>query len=190
LELELARHEWQLLQGVAGDARSLEPALRDLGRADDRATAVEAARRVERVVFAQGLLCEASAAAASALVHCLRRRREHTEDLILCILSDLSAAAPDEHDPEVYGRITTEQCLDEIRLGFPAYVEILETGNNIDSRTASIDLILACGISDAKLKERCLYFLRKAQYLEGLEMYGAVIQASIDDLAGHEGHRN
>ncbi|GIH73501.1 hypothetical protein [Sphaerimonospora thailandensis] len=183
MELELKRHEWRSLQGVSGDAGALESALRALAQAGDRDEAVQAARRVERVIFAQGLLCEASAAAASTLVHCLWRRSEHAEDLILGMLSDISVAVVDEEDPTVYGPTSQEQCLSEIRLGFPMYVEILEAGKSIHSRTACIDLILACGLSDERLRGRSVYFLGKALQLDGLEGHRDVIHASIRELS-------
>ncbi|MFF3764589.1 hypothetical protein ACFYYR_10960 [Streptomyces sp. NPDC001922] len=182
MEIELTRHPWASLQGVSGDARGLESAIRDLAGAKDRGTALEASGRVERVIFAQGLLCEASTAVAASLVHCLWRSAEHSEDLILGLLSDLSAAVVNEEDPDVYGHASRERCMQEIVLAYPGYVEILETGSNVNSRTACIDLILMCGIEFDYLRDRSIHYLESALRLEGLDGHSAVIGDSLTDL--------
>ncbi|MFB7516553.1 hypothetical protein [Streptomyces sp. NPDC056144] len=143
---------------------------------------MEAAHRVQRVVFAQGILCEASAALASSLVHCLWRSSKYAEDLILGILSDISAAVVSEGDPGVYGPVSEEECMKEICLGYPAYVEILESGETTDSRTACIDLILMCGLFSGDLRSRSIYFLESVQGLPALEGCQTLIAASIDEL--------
>jgi hypothetical protein len=182
MELELRRHSWGSLQGVSGDARSLEGALRELANADSREVALAAAGRIERVVFAQGLLTQASTALASGLVHCLWRCSGFSEDLVLGLLSDISAAVASEEDPNIYGPTSEAECMKEISLGYPAYVEILEMGATLDSRTACIDLILMCGLFDTELRSRSVYFLESAQGLAGLEGHGALIAASIEEL--------
>lgn len=182
MDLELRRHSWGSLQGVSGDARILGDALWDLSRAGSREVAVGAARRVEQVAFAQGLLCEASTALASSLVHCLWRCSDYSEDLILGLLSDISAAVVSEEDPGVYGPASEAECMKEISLGYPAYVEILETSATLDSRTACIDLILMCGLFSSELRSRSVYFLESAQGLAGLEGNLGLISASIEEL--------
>jgi hypothetical protein len=182
MELELRRHSWGLLQGVSGDASALEDALRDLANADSREVALGAVRRVERVIFAQGLLSQVSSALASSLVHCLWRCSGYSEDLILGLLSDVSAAVASEDDPSVYGPVSKAECMREISLAYPAYVEILEVSATLDSRTACIDLILMCGLFDTRLRSRSIYFLEGARGLVGLEGQAGLIAASIEEL--------
>lgn len=182
VELELGRHAWTSLQGAHGEAGPLENALRELAEVGSREAAESAANRIERVVFAQGLLCEASGALAAGLVHCLWHRSEWSEDLILGLLSDISAGTVDESDPEVFGPVSRELCMAEICLGFPAYVEILETGSNTDSRAACIDLILMCGLSNPALRGRSIFFLENALRLDALTGHRDVLTASIDEL--------
>jgi len=184
MDLELRRHSWGSLQGISGDARALGDALCDLSRAGGREVALDAARRVERVVFAQGLLSETSTALASSLVHCLWRCSDYSEDIILGLLSDISAAVVSEEDPGVYGPASEVECMKEIILGYPAYVEILETSATLDSRTAYIDLILMCGLFSGDLRHRSVYFLESAQGLAGLEGNLGLISASLEELRG------
>lgn len=83
VELELARHSWTDLHGVGGEAGVMPRLVLDLVRAEDRAQAEEACRRINALVFSNGLLSQVSPALASALVHGLWHRGEHSEDLIL-----------------------------------------------------------------------------------------------------------
>ncbi|NYI06672.1 hypothetical protein [Allostreptomyces psammosilenae] len=184
MENEIGRHDWPSLQGVAGDARALGPALHALLGADGREAALDAARRVERVIDGQGLLCEASEAVASCLVHGLWSRSQHNEDLILGILSDISAGTVDDTDPECYGPVSVDRCMSEICRGFPAYVEILENGVKSESRRACIDLILMCGLRCEEMRERALHHLRSVLRLDGIEDFQALLQASLKELEG------
>jgi hypothetical protein len=177
MEFELGRHSWGSLQGVVGDAGVLEGAIRELAYADSRERALDAAHRIERVTFAQGLLSQ-----ASSLVNCLWRCSDYSEDLVLGLLSDLSGAVASEEEPSVYGPVSQAECMREISLGYPAYVEILETGSALDSRTACIDLILMCGLFNRELRSRSVYFLESARGLLGLEGQARLIAASIEEL--------
>jgi hypothetical protein len=144
--------------------------------------AVLAAERIEAVTSIDGLLCEAAVPVASCLVHCLWHCPTHSEDLILRILSDISGAVVSEDDPDLYGKVSVAEALYEVALGFTAYAEILETGENINSRTACIDLILMCGLSSPGLRQRSIFFLQNALELDGLAERRRVIQASIEEL--------
>ncbi|MET9223805.1 hypothetical protein ABZX65_34275 [Streptomyces sp. NPDC003300] len=87
-----------------------------------------------------------------------------------------------EEDPGVYGPTSEAECMKEISLGYPAYVEILETSATLDSRTACVDLILMCGLFDSELRSRSIYFLESAQGMDGLEGNAGVISSSIEEL--------
>lgn len=182
MDLEINRHCWSALQGVAGSVPFLGVALRELGRAQDRVDAELAAQRINREIFATGLLCSAAPAAAISLVHLLWARSPYSEDLILGILSDIAESEVDEEDPAVYGSVTKDECLFEISLGFPAYVEILESSKNLNSLMACVDLVFWCGSFDERLKERCAYVLRNALVDARLSGRSNEIAASIDEL--------
>jgi hypothetical protein len=182
VELELRRHAWDSLQGAYGEARGLELAIRELGQAVDRDMAALAAERIEAVTFIDGLLSEAAVPVASCLVHCLWHCPRQSEDLILGILSDISGAVVGEDEPGLYGKVSVAEALHEVALGFSAYVEILETGEDINSRSACIDLILMCGLSNPRLRQRSIFFLQNALELNGLDERREVIHASIEEL--------
>ncbi|AOS65471.1 hypothetical protein TL08_23455 [Actinoalloteichus hymeniacidonis] len=160
----------------------LAEVIRELADAPRREDAVDAVQRLHRQVFANGLLCEASVAVASCLVGLLWRCPEHVEDLLLDLLSDISAATPCVSDPGVYGDVSRADCQYEISLGFQAYVEILDSSPNLVSRTACIDLIMSCGLFEPRLRDRAIYFLDRAKDLAGLEACGKLISASLDEL--------
>ncbi|MGY1437434.1 hypothetical protein [Streptomyces reniochalinae] len=182
MELVLKRNDWGSLRGATGTAAGLDLAVRALSAANDRDAATSAAQQVQRYVFANGFLCEAAAPLATALVHCLWRSTEHNEDLILGILSDISAATVDEEDPGVYGPASETAMLNEVSLGYPAYVEILETGTKRESRTACIDLVLMCGLACAHLHSRSIYYLEKALEMDAFQDHRDVIRSSLADL--------
>lgn len=187
MELELGRHAWSSLQGTGGDAASLPRAIADLVQARDRVSAESAFQRIERVVFANGILSEVSPALASALVHGLWYRNVNSEDLILGLLADIAGGFVDESDPDVHGVVSVAECLREVCRAYSAYVEILETGNNANSRTACIDLILMCGLADDHLRSRSIFFLSEAVKRSDLQGYRAVIESSLNELSGQSG---
>lgn|GEM_PF-2885930 len=182
MDLEINRHDWGSLQGVSGSAPFLGVALRELGRAQDRVDAELAAQRINREIFATGLLCSAAPAVAISLVHILWARSPNSEDLILGLLSDIAESEVYEEDPTVYGSVTKDECLFGISMGFPAYVEILESSKNLDSVMACVDLLFWCGLFDERLKERCVHFLRNALVDARLSGRTNEIAASIDEL--------
>jgi hypothetical protein len=103
--------------------------------------------------------------------------------LVLGLLADLASADVDESDPTVFGAVTKGQCLAEIYREFPVYVEILESGMRIHSRTACIEPILMCGLSDMTLRSRSICLLRAALALQGLAEHRDVIRSSIEELS-------
>ncbi|SDG99224.1 hypothetical protein SAMN05216553_114112 [Lentzea fradiae] len=159
----------------------------DLVRAKDRAQAEEACTRINSLVFWNGLLSQVSPALASALVHGLWHRGEHSEDLILGLLADIAGGFVDERDSTAFGEVSVEDCLREVCRGYPAYVEILETGVNADSRTACIDLIVQCGLADSGLRDRSIFFLVEAVRRADLAQYRSVIEDSLNEPRAVEG---
>lgn len=182
MEFELKRHAWSELQGTAGEVGMLSSAIPELVSAQSRQQAERAHSQIERFVFSNGLLSQASPALASALVHGLWHRSEHSEDLVLGLLADIAGGFIDERDPTAYGEVSVEECLREVCRAYPVYVEVLETGVNPDSRTACIDLILQCGLADRYLRGRSIFFLSEASKSEHLAMHRTVIENSLSDL--------
>ncbi|WP_156077478.1 hypothetical protein [Saccharothrix sp. NRRL B-16314] len=144
--------------------------------------AEEAQARIQKEIFDNELLSEAAPAVASSLVHALWCCSPLAEDIILGLLADISGGEVDERDPLVYGMVSAEKCLKEVRLGFPAYVEILETGENVHSRSACVDLIFMCGISSGDLRQRAVYFLRSALRCSEFVEQRQVIESSLSEL--------
>lgn len=179
---ELERVQWTALDSPYADAAVLPGAILDLCTTSDRETAELAAARILRVLPLQEALSPASVAAASALVHGLWGCDEEVIDLVLGVLADMAAGY--EEDEPNGGDYTPlhRQCLSEIREGFFAFVEILESSSNLDARTACIDLITACGLADPRLTERAAFYLRSAAVLPGLQECTAVISDSIEEL--------
>jgi hypothetical protein len=99
MELELARHPWRDLRTPHGRATSLAPAIRALSSATSDAEADAAVEVIDQIMFANGLLCEASPALAECLVHALTGCSDIARTAILGILADISDGAVDEIDP-------------------------------------------------------------------------------------------
>jgi hypothetical protein len=182
MEFELRRHDWASLRGANAEATVLPSAIGDLCRAADRKAAELALHRIERVMFAQGQLSEASVALASSLVHGLWRCSDQSLDLALGLLSDIASGFEDETDSNIPGSVTIDRCLFEVRAGFPIYVEVLESALPIDAKTACIDLILMCGLSDSRLRERAIFFLKAALGQASLADHQGVIRSSLAEL--------
>jgi hypothetical protein len=182
MEFELTRHRWPTLSSPYSDAATLPGAIRELCTASVREAGELAVRRINRVLPTHEKLSEASVATASALLHGLCRCDETVIDLVLGLLSDIAAGFEEEASEGTRYSAIHLQCLQEISLGFIAYVEILETCSNMDARTACIDLITACGLADERLTERAVFFLESAASLPDLQGCDAVIRDSLADL--------
>ncbi|GLW22862.1 hypothetical protein [Microbispora triticiradicis] len=182
MEFELARHDWPTLGSPYSDAVTLPEAIRELCTSSERGAAELAVRRINRVLPTGEKLSEASVATASALVHGLWRCDETVIDLALGLLCDIAAGF--EEDESEGGRYSAVhlQCLNEVSLGFSMYAEILETGSNMDARTACIDLITACGLFDRGMTERAVFFLESVSSLPDMRGCDAVVRNSLSDL--------
>jgi hypothetical protein len=182
MEFELARRNWPTLSSPYSDAATLPGAIRDLCTASDREAAALAVHRINRVLPTHEKLSQASVATASALVHGLWYCDETVIDIALGLLSDIASGFEEDESGDGDCSANHLQCLQEISLGFSAYVEILETSSNMDARTACIDLITACGLAVAHLTERAIFFLESASRLPDLQGCDAVIRDSLSDL--------
>jgi hypothetical protein len=182
MNLELARHRWPQLGTAGPDPAHLPDALLELCQAPDSETAGLAAARIERVVFALGQLSEASAAVAAALVHGLWSCTDHAIAPAVNILLDIADGFVDENDPDAFGPASVEQCLFEIRAGFPAYVEILDSSAAVATKAAVADLIATCGLSDGRLRERSIFFLARALDAGLMPGHEAALVSSIEEL--------
>jgi hypothetical protein len=182
MELELARHQWSGLDSPYADAAALPDAIRQLCAASDRQTAELAVSRISRLLPVREVLSQSSVATASALVHGLWRCDDAVVDLVLGLLADIAAGFEEgESEDAEYSAIHSE-CLQEISLGFVSYVELLETGSNLDARTACVDLITASGLAVAWLTRRAAFFLEHASRLPGMQNCATVIENSLSDL--------
>lgn len=162
--------------------RLLPDAVRALRAAESRAEAEFALRRLEQVLPLGAGPTAVSVAGASVLVHCLRNCSAFSLDLVLGALADLAAgfAAGDPAD-ETQAALRRE-VLREISRGFVMYVEILESTDVTDARTACIDLVTACGGADLGLKERAVHVLESLSAVEGFARHREVIEASVAEL--------
>jgi hypothetical protein len=182
VELEIRRHDWQSLSSAYGNSSLLPDAVRALRTAESRADAEAALDRVEQVLPLGEGPAEVSAAAASVLVHSLWGCGEHSLDLVLGVLADL-AAGFSEGDPLDHAQaVLRRDVLQEISRGFVSYVEIMESTNADNARTACIDLITACGGADPGLRERGIHFLEAVSKDERFVRHREVIDASIAEL--------
>ncbi|MFF5280643.1 hypothetical protein [Streptomyces sp. 62] len=181
MRVEIARHDWSLLRSLwREDSLVLRAALLELCEAVSETDVDLAVQRIEDETAAQGDLSESSAAAARCLVHgtyslngyALARSLETLSVIGSVALTMLLSGA---------GAIA-EKCLREIRIGFPAYCEILETSKSLDCGSSAVDLLLVCGLSDAGLRPVARFALQAAMDSGDLAELGDLISASIAEL--------
>ncbi|MFJ7212241.1 hypothetical protein [Amycolatopsis sp. NPDC098790] len=179
MELELQRHDWPSLSSSYGNSSLVPDAIRDLRSAGSRSDAEHALRRLEQVLPG---LAEVTVAAASVLVHALWGCSPFSIDLVLGVLADLAAGVYEDQPPNEREVVLRREVLREIGRGFAAYVEIVESTDVDDSRTACIDLVAACGEADPGLRERACHVLGALLEMERFARYRELIEASIEEL--------
>lgn len=153
MEVEINRHNWEYLRVFAGNAKNLPGALRQLAYAITESEADAAFRLIEGAISDQGLLSESCLAVSSCLVHALWRCSDVAEGRILELLAIVAGGSDILSEDSPIGDAGITGCMEVIKLGFPVYCENLELSSDLSKVVSTIDLVLACGLSDAALRD-------------------------------------
>ena len=181
MELELRRHDWARLRSFS-DTTLLPEAIRALAAATDKDTATAAYWRIDNVALQDGCLTESAVAVASSIVQTLTKLSAPALRDALELLVQISGGYVHEPGEHGLGPVTLEECVREVSLAFPFYVELLETSADPLVHSACICLITACGEQVDYLKARSIYILSHALQLPNMAPFQDLIRTSLREL--------
>ncbi|WP_157640833.1 hypothetical protein [Longispora albida] len=186
MELQLSRHNWPTLRTPKGNASLIPHLIQDLLNSENHESAEAAGARIEDILFANGLLCEASLAVAECMVHALWKCPDAAIPFALNILIDIADGSVTEADPDFLGKVRYADCMSAVALGFPAYVEILDSETDASTRAICIDLICSSGVFLERIRNQAIYYLTQVLKQPSMLDYRILIENSLRALAKPE----